>query len=470
MNANAIARHIGVAHLAIAAAMVPPALVSIDSEPRAFLGFLLGIVSAGLVAALCFAVFSATNRKAVTQNGLRELLVAFFLFWVATPVAAAVPFLVEGYQFGEAWFEAVSGLTTTGAWLSEPVARSTAYDMLYRASLQWVGGLASVATAAAIFVRPEFIGINPSIPPFARGETGSYLQAFDNAVRAFFPVYALITLFAFSGFALTGVSGVHSATMALSLIASGGFVPHQAGIEGYSHGAAVVAGVTMVLGAINFAVVATLFLQPGREPGKRRDIETIAFLALVPALALLYWVSLGAGDLSRLGEQLFNAISVLSTNGDTVGARPPPLVPILVTAIIGGAAVSTAGGIKLLRWMVTFRRTGEELWKLVHPGAVLRGGGAANEFGVWIHTVAFAVLLAALVLTTAFFGYSLEASTTIAVAVISNAGPLVALAPDMTADFIVFDPALRWLFGAGMIAGRLELVVLLAVLNRRFWE
>ena len=464
-----VARFVAYALFAVAGVSLLPLILCVAADAQDPDGYILSIGVSAFLGGLAFALSFARSARPPAKAGLRELMLALLLFWAAVPLIAALPFVEQGWTPADAWFEAVSGLTTTGGWLSAPSARATLPGALYRAQLEWVGGLVSLCTAAAVFVRPEFMGVTPVVPPFARGESGSYLRAFRAAFGVFLPIFASLTALSAGAFIVTGVPTGDAVVMALSLISTGGFVPQAGGIEAYGMAARVVSVLVMLLGAANFIVIAGILSGRQRRMRGGEDRETLALLLLVPAIALLFWVSTGAGDLDRLAKQAFNAASILSTNGLTIG-EAPQLTPVLVTAVIGGAAVSTAGGIKLLRWLVTFQRMGEELWKLSHPGGVVPEKPSANEFGVWIHTIAFTILLALIVLVTAFFGNSLEVSAAVAVAVVANAGPLVELAPNTTADYVLFDPALRPFFAIGMIAGRLELIVLLATANRRFWQ
>ena len=464
-----VARFVAYALFAIAGASVLPLVLCVVNGAQDEDGYLLSFGVSLFLGGLALALSLTPSGRPAAKAGLRELMLALLLFWAGVPLIAGLPFVEQGWVLADAWFEAVSGLTTTGGWLSDPSARASLPGALYRAQLQWIGGLVSLCTAAAVFVRPEFIGVAPLAAPFSRGESGSYLRAFRAAFAVFAPVFAALTLIAAFGFFVMAVPAGEALVMAMSLIATGGFVPHAGGIAAYGLGPQFLAALVMLIGAANFVVVAGVVSGRGRRMRGGEDRETLTLLAFVPALMLLFWLSTGAGDVDRLLRQAFNAVSIISTNGMTVG-EAPQLTPVLVTAVIGGAAVSTAGGIKLLRWLITFTRVSEELWKLTNPGGVIRDRPSVNEFGVWIHTIAFTILLAAIVLVTAFFGNSLEVSAAVAVAVVANAGPLVDLAPNTTADYVLFDPALRPVFAAGMIAGRLELVVLLVALNRRFWQ
>jgi trk system potassium uptake protein TrkH len=469
MSYAPILRFLAMSLFAVAAATVVPFLIALaipGEEPGSFAAALFLSSFGGA----CFLALSKSlPRVRPMRSGFRELVLALALFWLAVPFAAAMPFIGRAFGPWDAWFEAVSALTTTGGWLSEPAARSTISGLLYRASLEWLGGIASLATAAAVFVRPEFIGIAPPVPPFARGKNDSYLRAFSTAIRAFAPVYAGLTVVSFAAFFIASVPFWEALSLALSTIASGGISPIPGGIGGYGPAAVAVASLTLIASAINFVVIARVAIQGSSRLKGGTDPETRAFLLLIVPVGMLYWVSLGAGDWDEVPKQVANAISMLSTNGTLIG-ETPQLTPLLVTAVIGGAAVSTAGGIKLLRWLITFQRAGQELWQLTHPGGVLgRKRPALYEFGVWIHTIAFTIVLAALVLTVAFFGYELELAAATAVAVVTNAGPLLSAVQGSTADFIQFPEELRLVLALGMIAGRLELILLLLLVDRQFW-
>ncbi|MEM1380832.1 MAG: potassium transporter TrkG [Pseudomonadota bacterium] len=469
MSFAPVLRQLAFALFALAASMGVPLILALGLEEPNPGAFGLGIFLSAFVGACLFILSASAPRFRPTRSGFRELILALSIFWLAIPCMAAIPLLGRDYSFANAWFESVSGLTTTGAWLSEPAARSTASGMIYRASLQWLGGLVSLATAAAVFVRPEFIGIQPPTPPFARGKRDSYLRAFATASRTFAPIYASLTFVSYLTFLFAGVPSIEAATLALSFMASGGFAPVPGGITAYGPAAVTAGAVVMTISAINFVLIARLALQGGGRFKAGIDRETLAFFLLLVPLALLFWLSLGTFRPGAFPEQLGNAVSLLSTNGVLIG-DVPQLTPILVTAVVGGAAVSTAGGIKLLRWLITFSRAGEELWQLIHPGGVTRSTRAIRfDLGVWIHTIAFTIVLAALVLTVAFFGYELEVAAAAAVAAVSNSGPLLAAVSGATADYIVFTEPLRILLAVGMIAGRLELVLLLLLFDREFW-
>ncbi|GAB4524764.1 MAG: Trk system potassium transporter TrkH [Amphiplicatus sp.] len=442
--------------------MLAPFLIALAENGRAAGAYGFSACATMLVGAGVYMLSAGWRRR----TDFRSALLVVLLWWAGAPVFAALPLCLTGLGYFDAYFEAVSALTTTGAWLSREGVYADAAGAVWRAELQWLGGLASMSIAAAIFIRPAFMGVDTLLPPFSRGDRDSDLRALRSAVAAFYRAYAIITFVCFLLLLAAGAEVLDAAVMAMSAMASGGMIPHTDGLSGY---AAAVSGVLfafILLSGANFILVARLF-QGGRR--QMRDVETGVYVLMVLMVGVLLWLTSGAGDLDLAPAQIFNAASLLSTSGVLIG-REPALTVALITAIIGGAAVSTAGGFKVLRWLVIMRRGREELRRLISPSAVFGVSRVADELGVWMHFLMFTMTLAALLLAATAAGYAFETAATAATAVLSNTGPLLALAEGGGEDYAIFDGPLRALFIVGMILGRLEAVVALALVNRAFWR
>ncbi len=446
----------------IALAMVPPTLLALATNAPTLSGYVFAIAAAVLVSGGAYAASIGSRHPA----GFRGALIVILLWWIVVPFFAAVPIMAEGLSFSDAYFETVSAMTTTGAWLSADGAIASYSGALWRAELQWLGGLASLSIAAAIFIRPAFIGIDTLLPPFSRGDRDSFLRPLRNAVLSFAGVYAIVTLAAFSTIALAGASTFDAAILAMTTAASGGFIPHPDGITAYPMGVLISLCFFTLLGGVNFVLIARIV--KGQKE-RLRDLETGAFLLIVLWAAILFWVTAGAGDVDLLIPQFFNAASLVTTNGFMIGEAPPLLV-VLVTAIIGAAAVSTAGGFKVLRWLVIMRRAREEIRRLITPSGVFGARRVANELGVWMHFLVFTLTLAILLVALSIGGHPFELAAAAATAALRNAGPLINLAEGAGDGYAIFESPLRWLLIAGMILGRLEAAVALALINRAFWR
>ncbi len=463
MTGVSILRAFGAALLLLAVLMIGPWAVAAQTGSAEASSYLYAGAATGIFG---FSLVIMSQGKAGGSR-IDDAMMIALCWWVGAPVFAGLPFFLSGYSLVDGYFEAVSALTTTGGWLSATDARASMSGMLWRAELQWIGGLSSMAIAAAIFIRPSFVGTDALLPPFSLEEGGSHVTSIRAAALAFLPAFGLLTAISIVALVAAGAPPFESLVLAMSTVASGGFSPRLEGLDTYDPQIAAVLTPVVFLSGANFILVARM--TSGRV-GRMRDIETGAYGLIFLALTLVLWVLVGAPGVQALGEQAFNAASLISTNGFFIGA-PPPTVLGLVTLVIGGSAVSAAGGIKVLRWVILLRRTGEELRLLLTPRGVFGRSNVSDEFGVWMHFIGFTVVLAALLLAVAAGGNSFELAAIASVAALSNAGPALGLAGSGVEGFEVFDdPFTRLALAVGMVLGRLETVAALGLLNRIFWR
>ncbi|MEM8985963.1 MAG: potassium transporter TrkG [Pseudomonadota bacterium] len=424
-------------------------------------------LSASAVAAFCGGALIIAARGVLARGYFRETLLLLIVAWPLIAIFAAIPLMLQGLTAAEAFFDALSALTTTGGWISDDIARATRSGTLWRAQLQWFGGFLSICAAVAVFARADFVGVQMPRPPFARGDDGASLRAVRRAAGLFAPLYISITLFCFAGLILTGVPAFDAACLAMSTVATGGFAPAEGGVSSYGPAGMAVIFIFMLMGSASF-VAFSRFASGGRRMAAERDKETGLFLLAVFGFAMFIW--LASGDEAALFQSFFEAASFLSTSAFAAQGAQTPLVAALVASVIGGAAVSTAGGFKIIRWFVVFQRTGSEIWKLIHPkGVAITEGRGRAVLGVWIYFITFTMALAALVLIIAGFGHGFDTASVVAVAAISNAGPLIALAPDGGA-YGDFSTPLQLVLCGAMILGRLETAAALALVNIAFWR
>ena len=446
----------------VAGAMMVPLFVALLGQESVAGGYGFGVVVTLAAGVSAFAV-SMTKHGPV---GLRGILFLVLLLWTIIPVFAAIPLAGEEMSFFDAYFDAVAALTTTGGWLSIEGALETQAGAVWRAMLQWLGGLASIAIAAAIFIRPSFIGTDTLLPPFSRGENDSFLRPIYNAFRAFFFAYLALTCFSFFICLTTGAPFFDAAILSLSIPASGGFAPHVNGLSHYPILLILCMTPLIFISGSNFIVVERILRGAFKQ---RKDIETVTYFSITIFAGIAFWLSIGASDFEQLVWQGFNAISLLSTNGFIIG-ETPPLIIVMITAIIGGCAVSSAGGFKILRWIVIMNRARAEIRKLILPNAVAGLRSIANELGVWMHFLVFTIFLAVLLICLSVSGYSFELSVVAATSALSNTGPLVYLTQGAQEGYGVFNDVTRALLLIGMVLGRLEAAVALALINQAFWR
>ncbi len=423
-------------------------------------------------------LFTIAAKKPATD--FRGGILLVLLWWVIAPIFGALPLVLSGQSgVSDAYFEAVSALTTTGAWLSFETLLSDPIGLFWRALMQWIGGLVSIAFAASVIVRPAFYGVDTIKVPFSRGERNSYLRSLENALISFFSVYLFLTLLCLFLLVSTGLAPFDATIMALSVQASGGLIPHIQGLGGYNQIITLILLPFVVFSGLNFVLISFVVkILVNNHWSHQRDVESETYIFMIFIVGIVFWILAGAGDMDLIPLQLFNAASLLSTNGFFVG-EPPPLTVAIITALIGGAAISTAGGFKIMRWLVITRRANEEIQRLILPHAVRGTSRIANELGVWMHFLVFTIFLASMIVIFTFFGHSFDRAAAAAAATLSNTGPLVGLASIEKGDILTslavndydgFNPMGRWVMVVAMILGRIEAVAALALFNRAFWR
>lgn len=468
MGYSSIIRAFGVALLGLGLFMFAPFIVALSFGEKSADDYLFAAAITIFIGGALTVMGGADHKTADFRGAILFIL----LWWIIAPVFGGLPFLLGDGTFFDAYFEAVSALTTTGAWLSDEGARASLAGMFWRALLQWIGGLASLSIAAAIFIRPDFIGIDTLLPPFARGDKDSNLHALRRAAVSFSGVYCLFTALMAVLLGIGGAPLWDCVIMALSITASGGFIPAQDGVSSYSFGVIGALAPFIILSGANFILLARSLR--GRI-GRNKDVETGIYVIAIVLVGVIMWLAAGAGDLDLIPAQIFNAASLFSTNGVIIG-EAPPLPLALVTVIIGGSAVSTAGGLKILRWLVVFSRVREEINRLITPNGVFGKSRVANELGIWIHFLVFTMTLGAITLAISLGGHAFHISSAAAIAALANAGPVIELAMTDMIDgaafdgYALFDWPVRAVLCAAMILGRVETVVALAIFNSAFWR
>ena len=468
------------------AALIPAACAFLFGEVEAGRGFLGG----GLISAFAGGATLFSLRGATIRARRHELLLSLVMGWSIVPFFAAMPFVLSGAtaSFPEAYFEAVSGLTTTGATIFPNLDALPRSIILWRALLQWIGGFATLAAVIALYPMLNIGGMRLFNNHLPHGEGDSLFDRVRGVVLATWQVYVLLTLVCMILLWVTGTPFFDGICLALSTLSSGGFMPRDGSLSVYGNPFIEIVLIPfMAIAALNFTLHRA-FLE-GRRRVYLRDPEVKRFLILsliaTVLLVLGLETGLGAGganfahlDSLRIG--LFTAVSMVSTTGFISGdASTFPLTPVLLIMpliLIGGATGSTAGGIKLMRtWILTLHGD-REFWLLAHPHGVVNksyGGSPVSAevtASIWAFFILFILSLCAITLALAAAGLDLQSATSAASASLSNTGPALALmSPDLPGYWAISELG-RWVLCVSMILGRLEVLPFLVLLSSVFWR
>lgn len=449
------------------------------------------------------AVATAANAP---SRGPRNQLLTLLGAYTLLPVLFAIPMreaLVDT-SFFNAWWEMVSSFTTTGATLYAPERLAPSLH-LWRALVGWMGGFFVLLTAIAILAPMNLGGFEvlSGAPAgqgaVAGGQSGRGVDPADRIRRYFvtlFPVYAGLTLILWVALLISGDQSLVAASHAMSALSTSGISP----VGGLGGSASGFAGELLVFLFLVFSVSRRLYpsgrtLRTGRALAEDPELRmALLFVTVVPTLLFVrHWVGALEVDEVRntvaaaraLWGTVFTVLSFLTTTGfessDWVAARTwsgleTPGLILAGLAVIGGGVATTAGGVKLLRVYALYRHGEREIERLVHPNSIGGAGTQARHLRrqgaqiAWIFFMLFALSIAVTMLGLSLTGLDFEASTTFAVAALSNTGPLAAVMAEQPLFWAELDIAARVIAAAAMVLGRLETLAIIALLNPEFWR
>ncbi|MFN4290822.1 MAG: potassium transporter TrkG [Permianibacter sp.] len=474
-----IRRLIGAMLMIFGSSMLPPLAVSLiyaDGKWTVFFALML------LTLAIGFLLFRNTphQREPKTRDGI----VIVVLIWLGFSLIGSLPFVWGlGLSFTDASFEAVSGLTTTGATVLSGLDGMAKSILWYRMQLHFFGGMGVIILAVAILpmfnvggarlFKSEATGVN---------KEDKLAPRIAQTARLLWLVYVcLIGATAFA-FWLAGMTVFDAICHAISAVATGGFGNYDASLGYYDSDAIhLIAMVAMLAGAVNMGLHFAVWHRKdvaiyGRDQETRTFLGIVLFVAIV-ACAVLIANSTYPSLWQTVKVALFHVISIITSSGYTIADMSvwPMFVPLFVIACsyFGGCSGSTAGGIKILRVFLLFKQASREAKRLVQPGIVAHvkyngrivPEGVADSvwgfFALWILTAAMLTLL--LVGT----GLSPVGAFGAAAASLNNMG--VGLA-EVGSTFAGVSTAGKWLLSFAMLLGRLEIFTFFVLFTPIFWR
>ena len=423
------------------------------------------------------------RRELLPRDGF--LLVT--LAWVLMAAIATVPLMlaIPGLSFTDAFFETMSGLTTTGATVLTGLEHLPPSVNLWRHALNWFGGMGIIVLAVAIL---PLLGVGGM--QLYKAETPGPMKdskltpRIAGTAKALWLVYFGITLACILSLKLVGMNWLDAVCHAFAALSLGGFSTYDASVGQFDSPAIeFVLIVFMLLAGINFA---THFIAlRGRSlQAYWRDAEACAFLALIASSILVcstfLWVSgTYEGWWTALRHVAFNLVSIATDCGfvSLDYDQWPVFVPMwmLLLSCFAVSSGSTGGGIKMIRALILFKQSQRELQRLVHPAVVnpIRVGEHAIPSGIAGSVLGFIFLYAFTVGELTFLlmasGLDFVSAFTAIIACINNAGPgLNVVGPAQ--NYGVLTDFQTWICSLAMLAGRLEIFTLFVLFTPYFWR
>lgn len=417
----------------------------------------------------------------------REALLAVVLIWTMAGVFGGLPFvLIADVPPPGAFFETISGMTTTGATvISDIEARLSPALLLWRSAISWLGGMGIVVLFVAVF--PSLgAGAKHMFKGEVPGATAEGLKPrIAETSFTLWKLYTALTALQTVLLVVCGMDPFEALCHAFTTMSTCGFSTRDASIAAFHNPAAeYVISVFMILGSLNFALFYAVLKHRSLKP-LWRSTELVVFVAIVTVatVATTFGIlHLHEHDLEQAFRMaLFQVATFVSSTGyltDDYMAYPPPILAILLMLMfMGGCSGSTAGGLKVERIVLLAKQSWAEIRRSFRPAIVnvVRMGRAAVPADILSDVAAFfavyvAVIVGGVLVVSSLEGVSLETAFGATLTCLANSGPAAWYDPATGDNFKAYSGLAQVFFAIVMLLGRLELFTVFALFVPDFWR
>ncbi len=449
---------------------------------------ILLFASSAIITVFAGAVLKFWGRKAENRLSRRDAYLLVSLVWIIYSLFATLPFLLGGYlhSFTDAYFEAMSGFTTTGATIIDDVEVLPHGILTWRSLTQWVGGLGIVFTVIALI--PSVAGGSGSIRVFGAESTGpikTKLQPkLSTSVRFIWLVYLALSVACFLSYKVFGMDWFDAANFTMSSVATGGFSTYNDSTE-YFHSPSLEYVTTFFcfLSGTNFTLLyLTIFKRKWKSMFKDSEFRFyIIIVLLATAFIMCELIFRNHYALEHaFRSAIFQVVSFITTTGlfnDNAGVWPHVTwVVLAVCMFFGACSGSTTGGLKCVRCVMILKVLKNELMQRLHPNAVLplkiSGTNIPDKQRVSLLAFVTAYLLLFFIFAFVIIASGVDNTNaiTICLSCLSNVGPTLGTEIGPTMSWSQLPAFIKWFCSFMMLVGRLEIFTVIVVLTPEFWR
>lgn len=427
-------------------------------------------------------VLAITTKQIPIQLTVRQGIVLVGSAWMGAGLLGAIPFLLSGFvpHFSDALFESVSGFTTTGASVLQNIEAYPMALRVWRAQMHWLGGMGIVALTVALFPLLGVGGFQLIKSETSGPDKGKVTAKITHTAKALWFIYLGMTVLQTVLLCCADMPFIEALCHSFSTLGTGGFSTRNASIGAYQ--SPVIDGICtvfMLLAGINFSLYFHLFT--GKPEEFFRNSELRAYLRIVictgTAIALAIMPQYGLAAAFR--HSFFHVASIITTTGfSTVNyCLWPPFAQALLflLMLIGGCSGSTAGGIKVIRWVILRKQALNEMQRLLHPHGVFsiqlnaRPGRKDVVYSVAGFIFVYCVCVLITFLAASLCGADIFTGLTAGLTLVGNIGASFGMV-GCGGDFSFFPHWAKILFSFSMLAGRLELYTIVILCIPAFWR
>ncbi|MBB1319462.1 TrkH family potassium uptake protein [Shewanella sp. SR43-4] len=440
--------------------------------------FMISGLCSGFIAILCI----QNGRNHHFNLNIRDMFMLTSITWFVVSLFAALPFtLYHGINYTDAFFETMSGITTTGSTVMSGLDSMDRSILVWRSLLQWLGGIGFIVMAVAILPFLNVGGMR-----LFRTESSDWsdktIPRTQHMAKHLFLIYVVLTLLCTVSYHMAGMSWFDAINHAMTTLSTGGYSTSDSSMAAFSHSAHWVGIVFMLAGGLPLL----MFVQTIQQRSVRlwNDQQVIGFLrfVLLVSFSLAFWLwreqDIAFIDALRLAS--FNVTSVITTTGygltDYQSWGAVASVVFLFLMFIGSCSGSTSGGIKIFRFQIAFSIMRQQIKQQFHPNGVFKdkyNGHRIND-DIVRSIMAFFMLMVIVILmlsiTLVLTGLDPMTSFTGAITAVTNVGPGLGPIIGPAGNFAPLPDVAKWALAIGMLLGRLEILTVAVLFHPKFWR
>ena len=461
--------------------MIPALLISLFcGEAAAVNGFLWTL---GIMIVLAGTLFLSC-RKAGNLFGAREGLVCVGFSWIALSLLGCLPFVFSGNipRFIDAFFETVSGFTTTGSSILSDVEALDKGMLYWRSFSHWLGGMGVLVFLLAISPGSKGTGFTMHL---LRAESpgpdvGKLVPKMKQTATILYSIYVALTVINVIFLLCGGMSLFESVCTAFGTAGTGGFGIKNDSLASYSPYLQNVTTIFMFLFGINFSIYYLILLKEFRGAFKDEELRLYVGLAVVSVVLIVLNIRPMYGSLEEtIRHAAFQVSSIMTTTGfattdfDLWPSFSKTILMLLM--VVGASAGSTGGGFKCIRVLLLFKILRRNIRQILNPQKVMvvRNNGKAVDEKVLANTnaylAAYVIIIIISTLLISVDGFGFETNFSAVLACFNNIGPgMAAVGP--TCNFAAYSVFSKIILSINMLAGRLEIFPILVFLSRSTWS
>lgn len=462
----------------LTAFMFIPLLLAAFSGEETVGSFMVSALATGICASLCL----HNGQSKTIHLNIRDMFLLTSLTWLIVSLFAAMPFtLYHGIGYTDAFFETMSGITTTGSTVLSGLDTMDHSILIWRSLLQWLGGIGFIVMAVAILPFLNVGGMR-----LFRTESSDWsdkaVPRTQNMAKHLFFIYILLTIVCCVAYHLAGMTWFQAINHAMTTISTGGYSTSDSSMAAFSNSAHWVGIVFMAAGGLPLLLFVHTIQQRNLHIWNDAQVRGFLFFLTFVSCSIGFWLwhtrDIALLDALRLSS--FNVVSVVTTTGygltDYGSWGAFANIAFLFLMFVGGCSGSTSGGIKIFRFQIAGAIMREQLKQQCHPNGLFReryNNRIISEDivrSLITFVLLFMLVIVGLSVILVLTGLDPMTSFTGAITAVTNVGPGLGPIIGPAGNFSTLPDVAKWALALGMLLGRLEILTVAVLFHPSFWK